>query len=143
MTTCARILRTDFGVDTVSQPDISRWESGAIGHPKCVSQLLAYCDAYGSSPDINARSWDASRTGQVGDPLTVVETMDPSMCEEGEFERLAGQVAGEPPLGEAQRELAHGMIYRLAHGPPLSPEDRATYLDLLRILRMPGASADL
>jgi hypothetical protein len=142
MTTCARILRTDFGVGTVSQPDISRWETGAISHPKCVSQLLAYCDAYGSNPNVTSPSWHASRTGQTGESPTVVAAVDSSMGEEGEFERLAGQVAGEPLLGEAQLELAHGMIYRLAHGPPLSPEDRATYLDLLRILRMPGASAD-
>jgi hypothetical protein len=44
----------------------------------------------------------------------------------------------EPLLGDVQLELVRGMSRRLERGPPLSSEDRATYLDQLRILRVPG-----
>lgn len=142
MATCAHILRVDFGVATASQPNISRWETGAIRRPECMNELLAYCDAYGPGMNIAPPSWYASRTGQTGDPLTDVPAVDSSVDDVDEFERLAGQASGEPLLGEAQLELIRGMIHRLAHGPPLSPEDRATYLDLLRILRVPGRRAD-
>lgn len=56
----------------------------------------------------------------------------------GAFGDLAGQVAGEPLLGPTQFELVSGINRRLEHGPPLSQEDRATYLDQLRILRIIG-----
>jgi hypothetical protein len=142
MATCAHILRVDFGVASASQPNISRWETGAIRRPECVNELLAYCDAYDPSMNIASASWRVSRTGQIGDSLTEVPAVDSSVDDADEFERLAGQAAGEPLLGEAQLELIRGMIHRLAHGPPLSPEDRTTYLDLLRILRVPGRYAD-
>lgn len=116
MATCAYILRVDFGVATVSQPNISRWETGAIRRPECMNELLAYCDAYGPSMNIASPSWYASRTGQIGDPLTVVSAVDSSVDDADEFERLAGQAAGEPLPGEAQLELIRGMIHRLAHG---------------------------
>jgi len=141
MATCAHILCVDFGVATASQPNISRWETGAIRSPECVSELLAYCEAYGPTLNVASPSSRVSRTGQIGDS-TVVPALDSSVDEADEFERLAGQAAGEPLLGDAQLELIRGMIHRLAHGPPLSPEDRATYLDLLRILRVPGRHAD-
>lgn len=142
MATCAHILRVDFGVATASQPNISRWETGAIRRPACANELLAYCDAYGPNLIVASPSWHASQTGQVGEPPTVAPAADSSVDDAGEFERLAGQAAGEPLLGETQLELIRGMIYRLAHGPPLSSEDRATYLDLLRILRVPDRHAD-
>lgn len=47
MARCAEILRLQFGVAAASQPDVSRWESGAIGLPQCARELLEYCDAYG------------------------------------------------------------------------------------------------
>jgi hypothetical protein len=53
---------------------------------------------------------------------------------------LAAEAAGEPLLGAVQLELVRGMSRRLERGPPLSPEDRATYLDQLRILRVPGGA---
>jgi hypothetical protein len=121
MTMCAGILRADFGVPSASQPNISRWEKGTTQRPQCVSELLAYCDAYGKT------------TAPAGDS---------AVSEQSEFERLASQAAGEPLLGTAQLELVRGMNHRLACGPPLSPEDRATYLDQLRILRVPDGSGD-
>jgi hypothetical protein len=117
MGVCAQILRTEFGVTTASQPNVSRWETGAIKRPGCVAELLAYCDTYGPR-----RRSAASEGGEVD-----------------EFDRLAGLAAGEPLLGISQQELISGMNRRLASGPPLSAEDRATYLDQLRILRLPDA----
>jgi hypothetical protein len=74
----------------------------------------------------------------VSDDDSTKQSPDPDDAID-EFGRLAGQVAGEPLLGLAQLELVRGMSRRLASGPPLSPEDRATYLDQLRILRLPDA----
>lgn len=141
MSTCADILRADFGVTTVSQPTVSRWETGAIQCPECVNELLAYCDTYGPSATTTTSSPHGSRTGQDGDAVTALPAADSRPGEPDEFERLARQAAGEPLLGAAQLELIRGMIHRLAHGPPLSSEDRATYLDLLRILRVPNSTA--
>lgn len=134
MDACARILRTEFGVATASQPNVSRWETGAIKRPHCVIELLAYCHAYGSGIHSAAFPRYESRTGQVG---SATPSPDPTGDEVDEFDRLAGQAAGEPLLGAAQLELVRGMSRRLTSGPPLSPEDRATYLDQLRILRVP------
>lgn len=137
MDACARILRTEFGVATASEPNVSRWEAGATKHPRCVNELLAYCDTYGSSVRSTAFARYESSTGQADDATSTDLSPDPTGDEVDEFDRLAGQAAGEPLLGTAQLELIRGMSRRLASGPPLSPEDRATYLDLLRILRVP------
>jgi hypothetical protein len=134
---CARILHTEFGVATASQPNVSRWETGAIKRPHCAIELLAYCHAYGPSVRSTASARYESRTGQVGDATSTDPSPDPTGDEVDEFDRLAGQAAGEPLLGAAQLELVRGMNRRLASGPPLSPEDRATYLDQLQILRLP------
>jgi len=134
---CARILRTEFGVATASQPNVSRWEAGATKRPHCINELLGYCDTYGPSVRSTASAPYESRTGQVGDATSTDPSPDLTGDEADEFDRLAGQAAGEPLLGTAQLELVRGMSRRLASGPPLSPEDRATYLDLLRILRVP------
>ncbi len=132
MGTCARILRMEFGVATASQPNVSRWEKA-----HCVNELLAYCDTYGPSVRPTAVARYEWRTGQVGDATSTDLSPDSTGDEVDEFDRLAGQAAGEPLLGTAQLELVRGMSRRLASGPPLSPEDRATYLDQLRILRVP------
>jgi hypothetical protein len=137
MGACAQILRTEFGVATASQPNVSRWEAGTIKRPQSVNELLAYCDTYGPSVRSTASAPHESRTGQAGDTTSTDPPPDPTGDEVDEFERLAGQAAGEPLLGAAQLELVRGMTRRLASGPPLSPEDRATYLDQLRILRVP------
>jgi hypothetical protein len=141
MRACARILRTQFGLATASQPNVSRWETGAIKRPHCVNELLAYCDAYGPSVRFTGLARYESRTGQAGDATSADPSPDTTGDEVDEFDRLAGQAAGEPLLGAAQLELVRGMSRRLASGPPLSPEDRATYLDQLRILRVPDGSA--
>lgn len=143
MATCAHILRADFGVANASQPNISRWETGAIRRPEYANGLLAYCDAYGPHVINSISSPRASRTGEIGAAVAALPPTDPSAAEGDEFERLAGQAAGELLLGAEQLELIRGMSHRLAHGPPLSPEDRATFLDLLRILRVPGSVAGL
>jgi hypothetical protein len=137
MDACAQILRTEFGVPIASQPNVSRWETGAIKRPHWVNELLAYCDTYGPSVHPAAFARYESRTGQAGDATSTVPSPDSTGDEVDEFDRLAGQAAGEPLLGTAQLELVRGMSRRLAAGPPLSPEDRATYLDQLRILRVP------
>jgi len=137
MGACAQILRTEFGVTTASQPNVSRWETGAIKRPHWVNELLAYCNAYGPSVRSTAFARYGSRTGQAGDATSTDPSPDATGDEVDEFDRLAGQAAGEPLLGTAQLELVRGMSRRLASGPPLSPEDRATYLDQLRILRVP------
>jgi hypothetical protein len=139
MDECVRILRTEFGVATASQPNVSRWETGAIKRPHWVSELLAYCDAYGPSVRPTAFAESESRTGQADDGTSSDPSPDPTGDQIDEFDRLAGQAAGEPLLGAAQLELVRGMSRRLASGPPLSPEDRATYLDQLRILRVPDS----
>ena len=137
MDACAQILRTEFGVTTASQPNVSRWETGAIKRPHWVNELLAYCDRYGPSVHSTAFARYESRTGQADDASSTDPSPDSTVDEVDEFDRLAGQAAGEPLLGTAQLELVRGMNRRLASGPPLSPEDRATYLDQLRILRVP------
>jgi hypothetical protein len=139
--TCAEILRSEFGVGAASQPDVSRWESGAIAVPQCVSGLLAYCDAYGPNAAKMHADPEAQSTSQVATRSTGGhEPRAASFGEEAEsFERLAAEAAGEPLLGASQLELVRGMSRRLEHGPPLTPEDRATYLDQLRILRVPHA----
>jgi hypothetical protein len=134
MGVCAEILRTEFGVTTASQPNVSRWETGAIKRPNCIIELLAYSHAYG--PSAHSTAFDryepgtGPADGATSSPVHTSQEVD-------EFDRLAGQAAGEPLLGAAQLELVRGMSRRLASGPPLSPEDRATYLDQLRILRIP------
>jgi hypothetical protein len=137
MDACARILRTEFGVTAASQPNVSRWETGAIKRPHWVNELIAYCDAYGPSVRSTALARSELRTGQSSDAASRDPAPDPTGDEVDEFDRLAGQAAGEPLLGAAQLELVRGMSRRLASGPPLSSEDRATYLDQLRILRVP------
>lgn len=139
MGACAWILRMEFGVAAASQPNVSRWETGAIKRPRCSSELLAYCDTYGPRVRSTASAPYESRTGQVSDAISAKPSQVPAGDEVDEFDRLAGQAAGEPLLGTAQLELVRGMSRRLASGPPLSPEDRATYLDQLRILRLPDA----
>lgn len=139
MGACAQVLRTEFGITSASQPNLSRWEAGAIKRPHCVDGLLAYCDAYGPSARFTAIARYEASTLQVGYAAATDPSSEPSGDEVDEFDRLAGQAAGEPLLGTAQLELVRGMSRRLASGPPLSPEDRATYLDQLRILRVaPG-----
>lgn len=137
MTACAQILRREFGVETASQPNVSRWEKGDIKRPRCVHELLAYCDTYGPIVRSAALARYESGAVQVGHATYIGPSPDSTGDEVDEFDRLAGQVAGEPLLGTAQLELVRGMSRRLASGPPLSPEDRATYLDQLRILRVP------
>jgi hypothetical protein len=137
MDACVQILRTEFGVTAASQPNLSRWESGAIKRPHWVNELLAYCDRYGPGVRSTAFARYESRTRQAGYATSTDLPPDSSGDEVDEFDRLAGQAAGEPLLGTAQLELIRGMSRRLASGPPLSPEDRATYLDQLRILRIP------
>jgi len=133
---CARILCTEFGVTTASQPTVSRWEAGAIKRPHCVIELLAYCHTYGPSVRSTASDRYEQRTGQASGTASTGPSPETTGYEVDEFDRLAGQAAGEPLLGAAQMELVRGMSRRLASGPPLSPEDRATYLDQLRILRV-------
>jgi hypothetical protein len=142
MTTCAQILRADFGVTTASQPNISRWETGATHRPQCVNELLAYCDAYGPSARTTVSVRGGPRTGPADDVVIAVPAADSAAGEVDEFDQLAGQVVSEPLLGPAQLELVRGMSRRLAYGPRLSPEDRATYLDQLRILRVPDGVGD-
>jgi hypothetical protein len=137
MDACAQILRMEFGVAAASQPNVSRWEAGAINRPHFVNELLAYCDAYGPNASSTASARHESRAGRVGDASSRGLSPDLTGDEVDEFDRLAGQAAGEPLLGAAQLELIRGMSRRLASGPPLSPEDRATYLDQLRVLRVP------
>jgi hypothetical protein len=126
MVACAEILRAEFGVAAATQSNISRWETGAVRRPQCVSQLLAYCERYGPPASTDVSVIGESEAALTGD-LTATSEVD-------QFDRLARQAAGEPLLGPAQLELVKGMTRRLANGPPLSPEDRATYLDQLRIL---------
>jgi hypothetical protein len=137
MDACARVLRIEFGVTTASQPNVSRWETGAIKRPHCVNELLAYCDTYAPFARSTAFARYESRTGQADDATPTGASSDSTGDEVDEFDRLAGRMAGEPLLGTAQLELVRGMSRRLASGPPLSPEDRATYLDQLRILGVP------
>ena len=137
MGACAQILRMEFGVTTASQPNVSRWEAGAIKRPHCVVELLAYCHTYGPSVRSTALARNEPSAGQIGDVTSTDPSPDSTGDEVDEFDRLARQAAGEPLLGTAQLELVRGMSRRLASGPPLSPEDRATYLDQLRILRVP------
>jgi transcriptional regulator with XRE-family HTH domain len=137
MEACAEILRTEFGVEAASQPNLSRWETGTTKRPHSVHELLAYCDAYGPNVSSTQSARDESRTWRAGDAS--FGGLSPRLTgdEVDEFDRLAGQAAGEPLLGAAQLELIRGMNRRLASGPPLSPEDRATYKDQLRILGVP------
>jgi hypothetical protein len=136
MDACAQILRSEFGVATASQPNVSRWETGAIKRPGCANELLAYCDAYGPDIPSTASAPNESGIGRLSDATPLEPSQGPVGGDVDEFDRLAGQAAGEPLLGTAQLELVRGMSRRLASGPPLSPEDRATYLDQLRILRL-------
>ena len=136
MDACAQVLRIEFGVNTASQPNVSRWETGAIKRPHCVNELLAYCDTYGPLVRSTAFARYEPRTGPADDAASTDPSSDFTGDEVDEFDRLAGRAAGEPLLGTAQLELVRGMSRRLAFGPPLSPEDRATYLDQLRILRV-------
>src|SRR5262249_28308204 len=126
MDTCAEILRTEFGVAVASQPNLSRWERGITKRPHWVNELLAYCDAYGPSVRSTAHARYESRTGQAADASSAGPSPGSTGDDVDEFDRLAGQAAGEPLLGTAQLELVRGMSRRLASGPPLSPEDRAT-----------------
>jgi len=137
MDACARVLRIEFGVTTASQPNVSRWETGAIKRPNCVNELLAYCDTYAPFARSEAFARYESRAGQSDDATSTGPSSGSTGDEVDEFDQLADRMAGEPLLGTAQLELVRGMSRRLALGPPLSPEDRATYLDQLRILRVP------
>jgi hypothetical protein len=139
MDACVEILRMEFGVDRASQPNLSRWETGAIKRPRCANELLAYCDTYGPHIRSESSTPNELRIGQVSDAISTELSPGLAGDEVDEFDRLAGQATGEPLLGIAQLELVRGMSRRLASGPPLSPEDRATYLDQLRILRLPDA----
>jgi hypothetical protein len=67
MGACAHVLRTEFGVATASQPNVSRWETGAIKRPHFVNELLAYCQAYGPNVSSTASARYESGTGLVGD----------------------------------------------------------------------------
>lgn len=129
MAVCAQLLRTDFQVEGVSQPTISRWESGITRQPHCITELLAYCDTYG--PDREAVE---SAVASLGAEPAPEDDRHGSASEMGEFLELVARAADEPLLGPRQAELVRGMSRRLALGPPLSPTDRATYLDQLRIL---------
>lgn len=139
MDECGHILRTEFGVTSASQPNVSRWESGSTKRPQCVNELLAYCDVYGPRDRSTRLIRNVPRTGQVADSTSTDPPAGSTSDEVDEFDRLAVRLAGEPLLGAAQLELVRGMIHRLASGPPLSAEDRAMYRDLLRILRVPDA----
>src|SRR5262249_21924992 len=117
MSACARILRSTFGVATASQPNISRWEAGTTKRPHCGSELLAYCDTYGPSSRPTASASDEPTTRQTGDADPAGRPFGPTRDEADEFDRLAGQAAGEPLLGSAQLELVRSMTRRLASGP--------------------------
>ena len=112
----AEILASEFGVDTARQENVTRWASGDIKGPRCAAQLRAYCDAYG--PARAPESIGATNVPPVGD----------------EFVSLAGRAADQPLFGDLQVEFIRAMNRRLGSGPPLSAEDRETYLDQKRIL---------
>lgn len=137
MDSCAQVLREKFGVASASQPNVSRWEAGTTKRPHCVDQLLAYCDTYGPRAHPTAFAQHEPGTRHVGGETATEPTPESTGDGVDEFDRLAGRAAGEPLLGSTQMELIRSMTRRLASGPPLSPEDRATYLDLQRILRVP------
>jgi len=131
---CAVVLGEEFGVATASQANISRWKSGDIKQPRCAADLIAYCDTYGPGPELN-ESEDAAVS--PGDEAPDASSEGDRRTEETEeFDCLTSRLAGESQLGPAQYELVTGMSKRLENGPPLSAEDRATYLDQLRILRV-------
>ena len=136
---CAEVLRTEFGVTTAKEPNVSRWETGAIKRPRCVSELRAYCDTYGPAGHPAESARHRPGRGRATDAASAAFSPDFAGNEADEFDRLAARVANEPLLGTAQSELIRGMNRRLETGPPLSPEDRATYQDQLRILRVPGS----
>src|SRR5215469_12221821 len=86
MDACALILRTEFGVTAASQPNVSRWETGAIKRPHWVNELLAYCDTYGPSAHSTAFARHESTTGQAGD-ATSTEPSPDTTDEVDEFDR--------------------------------------------------------
>ena len=130
---CAVVLGEEFGVTNASQANVSRWKSGDIKQPGCAADLIAYCDTYGPGPEPDDESEDAAvRPGHEASNAS--SEGDRRVDETEEFDRLAG----EPLLGPGQLELVTGMSRRLESGPPLSAEDRATYLDQLRILCVPS-----
>lgn len=136
---CAVVLSTEFGAELVTQATVSRWASGATKQPSCAAQLLAYCDTYGPARErgVVAESEGGEPPKRANDDRDGPHVVRAIPDEATDFSRLAGQAAGEPLLGPAQLELVRGMSRRLQNGPPLSPEDRATYLDQLRILGVP------
>lgn len=127
---CAEVLREEFGVTTASQPNISRWESGATKRPECAPALLQYCDTYGIP--------EAAAPMSHMQPEREADRADGPERDAEAFHRLAGMAADQPLLGPLQTELVSSISQRLREGPPLSPEDRATYLDQLSILRLTG-----
>jgi hypothetical protein len=116
----AQLLHEEFGGPRVTQPTLSRWESGGIGRPDCVPALVAYTDAYG--------------THEINELIQVEHAEESGPTTDALFDSLAQRVSGEPLLGPLQSQLIGGISERLQHGPPMSTEDRATFLDLLRVL---------
>src|SRR5262249_24840588 len=108
MGACARILRIEFRVATASQPNVSRWEAGAIMRRRCINELLGYCDMYGPGIPSTALDRYESRAMQIGDAAYKGRSPDSTGDDVDEFDRLAGQAAGEPLLGTAQLELVRG-----------------------------------
>jgi hypothetical protein len=90
MARCAAVLRAEFGVATASQPNISRWETGAIHRPQCVSELLAYCDAYGSRTRTIV-SIQQGPGGPTSDAVAAAPAAGATTGEIDEFDRLASQ----------------------------------------------------
>jgi hypothetical protein len=118
---CAQHLRSEFGLGSATEPQLSRWESGRIQRPKCVEELRAFIET------------------QLPGALGTAEA-DPRSSAEQEadapFQRLMEQLADEPLLGPLQAEFVSAISTRLRSGPRMSSEDRATYLDQARILRL-------
>ena len=57
--------------------------------------------------------------------------------DEETFSGLVASIAGEPLLGPLQVEAVRALMHRLAHGPAMTVEDRATARDMLAALRLP------
>lgn len=130
MAVCAEKLQEEFLVSGgVSQPTISRWERGVTRQPHCISEILMYCDTYG--PDREAVELAATSRGAVA---AGTDNAPARAADSDDFLSLVARAADEPLLGPHQAELVRGMSQRLAKGPPLSPADRATYLDQLRVV---------
>lgn len=134
-TRCAQVLETEFGVSGAGQSVVARWESGVVRQPKCADRLLEYCTRYGPSApghDTRTREQQQAPSGQP----TRAAGLESGVPAGVAFDRLAAAVADEPLLGPMQTELARAMIRRLGDGLALTAEDRATFLDLARALRL-------